>query len=290
MRGLAADLWVEGCATGQEMKLVTYNIHYGFGRDGHNDLDRIAAAIEDADVAALQEVERYWPRSGMVDQVALLAKRLPDHWIAFGPMIDVFSPAGYPGDVGTARRQFGNAIFSKFPLLSQANVLLPRPTGGDQTMQRGALEVAIASSAGPVRLYSVHLDYLSPVTRAVQIEALTRRDRDARTGGGAWEGRHAIDHGWLVGDEPARTPHSILLGDFNIAANTAEYTTTVSALEGFRDSWQLAVPSGSGATKDGARIDHIWVSDGLSDRVRTAWVDEHASGSDHRPSWVEIDL
>ena len=47
------------------MRLVSYNIQYGRGRDGVFDLKRIATAIAGADVIALQEVERYWLRSGM---------------------------------------------------------------------------------------------------------------------------------------------------------------------------------------------------------------------------------
>ena len=40
------------------MRLVTWNIHGGLGRDGRRDLGRIAALLEDmrSDVAALQEV------------------------------------------------------------------------------------------------------------------------------------------------------------------------------------------------------------------------------------------
>lgn len=50
------------------MKLVSYNIGYGVGPDGTVDLDGVARAIDGADVIALQEVERFWPRSGMMDQ------------------------------------------------------------------------------------------------------------------------------------------------------------------------------------------------------------------------------
>ena len=54
------------------MKIVTYNIQFGCGRDGKVDLDRIIEAVRDADVIALQEVDRYWPRSGDIDQVKLI--------------------------------------------------------------------------------------------------------------------------------------------------------------------------------------------------------------------------
>jgi endonuclease/exonuclease/phosphatase family metal-dependent hydrolase len=38
------------------VKVVTYNIQYGLGKDNRYDLARIAREIEDADVIALQEV------------------------------------------------------------------------------------------------------------------------------------------------------------------------------------------------------------------------------------------
>jgi endonuclease/exonuclease/phosphatase family metal-dependent hydrolase len=71
------------------MRLVSYNIQYGKGRDGRFDLRRIANAIREADVIALQEVERYWIRSGIVDQPAELAGLLPDHHWVYGPGLDI---------------------------------------------------------------------------------------------------------------------------------------------------------------------------------------------------------
>ncbi len=59
------------------MKLVGYNIQYSRGRDGRYDLARVASAVDGADIIALQEVERFWPRTGMADQSAELAALLP---------------------------------------------------------------------------------------------------------------------------------------------------------------------------------------------------------------------
>ena len=56
------------------MKIVTYNIQYGLGKDDRYDLARIAREVEDADVIALQEVERHWQRSGCVDSPAVLPR------------------------------------------------------------------------------------------------------------------------------------------------------------------------------------------------------------------------
>ena len=51
------------------IKIVTYNIQFGQGRDGKVDLGRIIDSVKGADLIALQEVDRFWPRSGEIDQV-----------------------------------------------------------------------------------------------------------------------------------------------------------------------------------------------------------------------------
>jgi endonuclease/exonuclease/phosphatase family metal-dependent hydrolase len=62
------------------MRLASYNIQYGFGKDGKNDLARIVGEIRGADVIALQEVERHWKRTGYADQTAEIARLLPDYY------------------------------------------------------------------------------------------------------------------------------------------------------------------------------------------------------------------
>src|SRR5262245_50902763 len=93
------------------MQLASYNIQYGFGKDGRNDLARSAGEIRGADVIALQEVERHWQRTGFVDQPAELARLLPEyHWV-YGPGADM--DASLPGPDGRPlhrRRQFGNML------------------------------------------------------------------------------------------------------------------------------------------------------------------------------------
>ena len=46
------------------MRIVTYNIQFGLGKDGRFDLERVADEVDGADIIALQEVERHWQRSG----------------------------------------------------------------------------------------------------------------------------------------------------------------------------------------------------------------------------------
>ena len=43
------------------MRIVSYNIQYGKGKDSRYDLGRIAAAVRGADLIGLQEVTRNFP-------------------------------------------------------------------------------------------------------------------------------------------------------------------------------------------------------------------------------------
>ena len=56
------------------LRVATFNAHHGAGLDDDVDLSRTAAAIvaTDADLVGLQEIDRNNPRSGDVDQAALL--------------------------------------------------------------------------------------------------------------------------------------------------------------------------------------------------------------------------
>ena len=74
------------------MRIVTYNIQWGKGRDGVVDLDRIARTISSADVIALQEVERHWRDMERADQVARLSALMPDHHPAFCTAVDFHNP------------------------------------------------------------------------------------------------------------------------------------------------------------------------------------------------------
>jgi endonuclease/exonuclease/phosphatase family metal-dependent hydrolase len=59
----------------RRLKLLTYNIHSGIGRDGRCDLSRVQRILDEerAVIAALQEIER----TGATDQVNELAMGLP---------------------------------------------------------------------------------------------------------------------------------------------------------------------------------------------------------------------
>jgi len=56
------------------MKIVTYNIQFGLDKNELFDLEHIASEVDGADVIALQEVERNWQHSDMVDQPRMRAE------------------------------------------------------------------------------------------------------------------------------------------------------------------------------------------------------------------------
>ena len=277
------------------MKLVSYNIGYGIGLDGEMDLGRIAAAVDGADIIALQEVERFWPRSGMTDQVKELAKRLEAYWWVFGANIDLHSSETFPGDDADRRRQFGNMVLSRTPILASRNIPLPRCSHLPYTMQRGALEAIVNGSSRTLRIYSTHLCYLSAATRKEQLGAIVDVHRRAGHEGGSWAGEHPDKAvGWLLGDEP-KVPHdAVVLGDLNFLPGTAEYTESIdpaaTTTPELVDGWRaLNRDESVGVTKVGhGRIDYGLFSRDLVGSVTDAWVDSTADGSDHLPLWFEL--
>ena len=290
------------------MKTVTYNIQYGRGRDGRFDLDRIAQEIAGADLIALQEVERFWIRSDGVDQPRLIARRFPDHYWAYGPGVDLHVCGRGPGeDSAGHRRQFGNMLLSRAPLLTVRHHLLPKygSLGPPMSLQRSALEAVIAACGGHVRVYSVHLTHLAAETRLPQVEALLGIHANAVREGAPISGSGLREEWTLDGMPPPMPRDAILLGDFNMELDSKEYERIVGPMspyggritnaEGFVDAWVEAGNAlDAGTTAEvgdrPARLDYCFVSAGLKDRIRSISVDSDATGSDHQPVWMEIDL
>ena len=289
------------------MQLISYNIQYGRGRDERFDLERIADEINGADIIALQEVERHWSRSGNQDQPAEIAKLLGDYYWVYGAGVDLHldSPPG-AGPGASLRRQFGNMLLSKTPIISSRNHLLPKYASlGPMSLQRNALECVIDTATGPVRFYSVHLTHLSAETRMPQVERLLEIHRDARIEGAAITGSGLKDEWTRDGMPPAAPAHAVLMGDFNFEPDSAEYGRIAGPIspyggrvvnpQGFVDAWVEtghAVDEGVTADIHGrpVRLDYCFVSAELRGLIRGAEIDHQANGSDHQPVRTSIEL
>tara|TARA_B100000676_G_scaffold309941_1_gene374990 strand:+ start:1869 stop:2732 length:864 start_codon:yes stop_codon:yes gene_type:complete len=287
------------------MRLVAYNIQYGTGKDSRVDIDRIVSEVVEADVIAMQEVDRYWARSEMVDQVAAITERLPAHHWVYGPGVDLdASIRNSNGTLVNRRRQFGNLLLSRHPILASKNQLLPKMRFHTQlSLQRTMLDGVIDCPGGLVRVASIHFAHAAEPERLAQVAALRAFQREAGRDGGVLSGRHA---NWPEGEaSPPWPPQSILLGDFNMSPDEAAYTAMVGSddpkygriteYDGYLDAWILqgGAPDG-GHTKyeptGNRRIDYAFVSPDLAEAVRSVHVDKDAQGSDHQPLWLDIDL
>lgn len=76
--GLLVNLTIMGNTRVRRLKLMSYNVHYGIGRDRRYRLDRIIDVIrgENPDVVALQEIDKNVPRTNFDDQAGVIADAL----------------------------------------------------------------------------------------------------------------------------------------------------------------------------------------------------------------------
>jgi endonuclease/exonuclease/phosphatase family metal-dependent hydrolase len=273
------------------MIFVSYNIQWGTGKDERVDLPRIAGEIGEADVIALQEVDRYWTRSRMADQAAEFADLFPEHYWVYGPAMDM----GVPDSRGR-RRQFGNMLLTRAPILSSRNHPLPKMKLPEKmSLQRAALEAVIEAPSGPLRVHSVHLNHSDAGERLVQIARLRKIVAGAPAEGGAWSGRDYHPVWEEDGPQPPMPARAILFGDFNLRPDSEEHAALLAGPDGLIDAWRaLGHDDASGWTcplKDGDwRIDFAFVTPDLKGALRNMSVDQAAQGSDHQPIRIEMEL
>ncbi|MDK3257735.1 endonuclease/exonuclease/phosphatase family protein [Blastococcus capsensis] len=252
------------------VRLLTSNIHHGVGNDERHDLPRLARllAAADADVICLQEVDRhYGERSEDVDQALLLSRAL-DMQLAWGPAIDEQRAGGKAADA--PRRQYGNALLSRLPILVSDVHRLPG-TGEP----RSALRTMVELDGGALWITATHLTTRSAQERAAQVSMLAGLHTES------------MDTG-------------VLVGDFNTEPDAPE----LDALrQRFTDAWQLARAredqagwkfwqSDAGMTHPARsphrRIDQVWVSPGVT--VAGAYVLDAEGASDHLPVVVDLEI
>ena len=295
---------------------LTYNIHYGVGSDGALDLSRIVDVIRYADVVALQEVDRFWDRSGNVDQVRVITEAMPDHYAAWGPSIDLHKDIVRADDSARRiRRQFGNLLLSRFPILSVCCHMLPK-YGATELLdiRRSVIEAVVAAPSGALKVYCTHLCHLSDAQRERQVRALLTICANSRIEGPAISGTHPTDPDWTAEDHPDDMPDdTVLLGDLNFVPDSPPYALLAGDLtdrfgaiarrNGFADAWRVGQGSAqaeaanvqAGITRHdrpgsqhGRRIDYCFLSSGLVSRLISAEVMANAEGSDHKPLLVTL--
>ncbi len=290
----------------QPVRIVTYNIQYSRGKDGLFDLARIADSVRGADLIGLQEVTRHFPLAPDDDQPAVLEALLSEYFCVYGAPADMdASVRGDDGVVVNRRRQFGNMLFSRWPIASTRLELFPRVRTIDRvSLQRGALEAVIDHPDGQLRVYVVHLDHLLERQRVNEIDHLLDFAFAASRHGTAATGPARI-----IGGSTDVPSEFLVIGDCNILPGSPAYVRMTGAPDYYYgqtmtsdhlvDTWPLVgreitdgVTWWDEATgfESGTRLDYVFVTPGLAGGVVGAGIDQDAGGSDHQPVWIDLAL
>lgn len=258
------------------MRLATFNLLHGRSlTDGLVDPDRLTAAVNalDADILALQEVDRDQSRSGNLDLTAVAARALdaPEHRFAaavVGTPGEQFRPLRHDDD-GHGEPCYGIGLVSRHPVRSwQVTRLRPAPVrspiyvpgpGGGLILLRDEPRVVLAAILdtphGPLTVAATHLSFV-PGWNALQLRRVVRALRTL----------------------PAPR---ILLGDLNLPAGPAHLLSGWRPL-GRRPTYPAAAPR--------VQLDHILADRHGLDRLPpvTAVDTPRSTISDHRPLVVDL--
>jgi endonuclease/exonuclease/phosphatase family metal-dependent hydrolase len=139
------------------LRVATWNIA-GARREGTDQvhLDGVLEALHalDAELLAVQEVDRELARSGRTHQPKAIAEALgPDWFWSFAPALvgDDFRPIAGPDPGGPA---YGNLLLSRLPLQAVEHLRFPPAGGGEQ---RSALIGTIQVGSGAITVAATHL-------------------------------------------------------------------------------------------------------------------------------------
>jgi endonuclease/exonuclease/phosphatase family metal-dependent hydrolase len=270
------------------VRLATFNVLHGqpmrAGRPaawtaapGQPLADAVTAL--DADVLALQELDRFEDRSGRIDQALVAAEALGARDWRYaaaergpGPGVSMYS-AGEAGQAGKGGPSRGIALLTRRPVLdwrvrrlAPARLPMPLRVAGRPGLvmtsdhPRAALAAVLQGPAGPFTVAAVHLSFVPP-WNAAQLIAVRR---------------------WIEG---LPRPH-LLIGDLNLPGRVPSLLLG----PGWRD---LARAPTYPAHRPLVQLDHVLAAGLGPDAARTAATATAtpATGiSDHRPLVVEAEL
>jgi endonuclease/exonuclease/phosphatase family metal-dependent hydrolase len=212
------------------LRVMAFNIHTGFDTAGRFSIDDLAQVIADsgATLVGLQEVSRGQLIAGATDQFTLLQQRLGFEYSAF---------------FGTTDPAWGNAIFSRYPIVSVEREYLPMV---GTPFRRGYLGAVIEVVGEEILFISTHLQHIND-------SSVHDQDPEADLYPVHHEQIATILEEW-GGRQPA-----ILVGDFNARPDWRQMSELRAA--GWLDAWDQA-GQGSGYTANAVdpryRIDYVF--------------------------------
>lgn len=129
----------------RSVRVMTWNIHGGIGRDGRHDLARVVALVRrhNPDIVALQEVDSRGRQNVATPVLSFLTQALGSH---AAEARTITAPDGH----------YGHVLISRWPLSRQ--VLHDVSVTGREP--RFAIEAIAATDHGPLHLTAVHLGFM----------------------------------------------------------------------------------------------------------------------------------
>ena len=229
----------ERAARADTLRVVSFNVRFAAEIDSAIAVLRGDPALRGADVVLLQEMDAAGTRR--------IAEALGMAW--------VYYPAIYRRPT---RRDFGNAVLSRWPIVEDAKLVLPHVSRYARTQRIAAaatIRVGDGADTARVRVYSTHLGTV------LDVGARSRRDQLR-----------------AILADAARYPRVILGGDMNSAD-----VGRVARDAGY--AWPTAVFGAT--TPHGAALDHVFLRGLTPPGERAAGVvTAHRQASDHYPIWA----
>ena len=246
-----------GSSTGRRLRVLTYNVHVGYGADGRRDLRRIARIIRHAapDVVALQEIDRRVKRSGRVDQVRALSR--------LTGMRGLFTTTVHLGG-----GRYGIAVLTRLPVVRSTAHVLPGP-GEPRKLLQVELALDPAWEEG------------DPLSEEDRLTVLATHF-SSRSGKARQRSVEAIEREILPTLRPGLV---VLAGDLNAAPDSE----TLARLQR-----SFVLPSANGprltfpARRPSRQIDYIMVRPDARWRPTGSRVVVAPRASDHRPLLLEL--
>jgi endonuclease/exonuclease/phosphatase family metal-dependent hydrolase len=229
------------------VRLVTFNVQHGRGDDGRTDADRLARAVAalEADVVALQEVDRWQARSGGADLARAVAEALDarDHRYvpALAGQVGASPLVGAPGAAPSDRRLWPAAALLR---AGAATVGAARRARGDEPADVAGYGIALLSRL-PVRAWRrVRLPLgtpwlfrrvrLGPDEPRAAVAAVVETPRGpltvVNTHLSSWRRWNRVQLRWLARRLRGAPRPLVLLGDLNIPGTAPAEAT------GWRDA------------------------------------------------------
>ena len=223
-------------AAADDLHVVTFNIAFSFAIDSAIALLTTHPDLRGVDVLLLQEMDATGTQR--------IASALGMSWVYYPAIRSV-----------RTKRDFGNAVLSRWPIVADAKLILPHRSRSTRT-QRIATAASLAIGTDTIRVYSFHFG------TAVEVSDEQRRDQLA-----------------LILDDADRYSRVVMGGDTN-----DEDVGRLALERGY--AW----PTREGPrTTAVARWDHLFTR-GVSpvDSAATGTIPDARAASDHRPVWLRL--